>query len=152
MFNRIDLNKIHPGFLHRCRHLVASCAARGYIFYAISGYRDEKEQQRLYDIGRKTSGNVVTNAKPFESYHNFGLAIDFCRDKDVKKEGLQPDWEMEAYKVLQEEAHKQGLTSGLDFKSFPEGPHIQLNISVSLTELKAAFQKGGLEQVWTCVN
>lgn len=152
MFNRIDTAKINPNFLSLCKQLVENCKARGVLFYAISGFRSEQEQAKLYAQGRTTPGKIVTNAKPYQSLHNFGLAIDFCADKDATKEGLQPDWNMAQYKILQEEAHKLGLTSGLDFKSFPEGPHIQLKISKPLPELEKVFKTKGLEAVWTFVN
>lgn len=147
--NRIDQNKLYPKFLELIKTLLVNCQNRGYTFFAISAYRSPEEQSKLYAIGRTSAGKVVTNAKAYESYHNFGLAVDLCHDLDHKKEnGLQPSWDMAAYKVLQEEAHKLGLTSGLDFKSFPEGPHIQYKSSLSLAQMKELVLKGGLSEVW----
>lgn len=147
--NRIDQSKLYPKFLELVKLLLTNCEKRGYVFFAISGYRSPEEQSKLYSIGRSSAGKIVTNAKAYESYHNFGLAVDLCHDLDHKKEnGLQPSWDMKAYKVLQEEAKKLGLTSGLDFKSFPEGPHIQLTTSLSLVKMKQLALKGGLSEVW----
>jgi peptidoglycan L-alanyl-D-glutamate endopeptidase CwlK len=42
-----------------------------------SGYRSKKEQNELYAQGRSKPGQVVTNAKAGQSYHNYGLAVDF---------------------------------------------------------------------------
>src|SRR5205085_7135862 len=102
-------------------------------FYAISGFREAKEQEALYAIGRTTQLNrkPVTNAKPYSSFHNFGLAIDFCRDADTTRDGLQPDWKFEDYKILAEEAVKVGLEPGYNWKKFPEGPHVQVPAVVS---------------------
>ena len=148
-FNRIDTSKLYPFFLELITKLVINCEKRGYVFFAICGYRTPEEQSKLFAQGRSTAGKIVTNAKAFQSFHNFGLAVDFCHDQNHNKEdGLQPDWDMQAYKVLQEEAHKLGLTSGLDFKSFPEGPHIQYNTSKNLTQLKEYYDKGGLSEVF----
>ncbi len=61
-----------------------------------AGYRSLEEQAALYGKGRVYSYNgknysnlakpIVTNAKPGQSYHNFGLAIDFFIVSDDGKE------------------------------------------------------------------
>lgn len=148
-FNRIDQSKLYPPFLEAMKLLYIACEKRGYVFFCIEAYRSPERQSQLYSQGRSTPGKIITNAKAFESYHQFGIATDSCRDKDGRKEnGLQPDWDMEAYKVLQEECHKLNLTSGLDFKSFPEGPHIQWKTKTPLSVLRAEFEKGGLNAVF----
>lgn len=148
-FNRLNKSQICPKLLSLCEQLVINCEKRGYTFFAISGFRSAEEQSKLYAQGRSTAGKIVTNAKAFQSLHNFGLAIDFCHDLNHNKtDGLQPSWDMKAYEVLGEEARKLGLVTGLDFKSFREGPHIQLKTDKSLLQLKELFDKGGLSEVW----
>lgn len=152
-FARIDTNKIYSPFLDKCILLVENCEKRGVSIWAISGYRSPEEQDALYNQGRgDKSKPLVTNAKAFQSFHNFGLAIDFCVDKDANKEGLQPNWDLAPYRILREEAEKLGLVSGLSFKSFPEGPHIQFTVPKSLLEMKQAHEKGGLENVWNLIE
>ena len=41
------------------------------------GRRTMEEQAALYKIGRSVKGKIVTNARPGESYHNYGLAFDW---------------------------------------------------------------------------
>lgn len=148
--NRIDKSKLYPVFLELIKTLLINCEKRGHTFFAISGYRSPEEQSKLYSQGRTLAGKIVTNAKAFESFHNFGLAVDLCHDLDHNKEtGLQPDWNMAPYKILQEEANKLGLTSGLDFKTFPEGPHVQFKTNKTLAQLKELYLKGGLSEVFT---
>jgi peptidoglycan L-alanyl-D-glutamate endopeptidase CwlK len=43
-----------------------------------------EEQEKLYAIGRITSGKKVTNAKAGQSIHNYGLAVDICLIIDGK--------------------------------------------------------------------
>ncbi|MFB4163977.1 M15 family metallopeptidase [Alteribacillus sp. JSM 102045] len=45
-------------------------------------YRFVEEQNNLFAQGRSEHGNVVTNAEGGESYHNYGLAIDFALEND----------------------------------------------------------------------
>lgn len=149
-FKRVDQSKIAPWFLAKCKLLVANCLARGVAYYAISGDRDLVEQEALYAIGRTTelSRKPVTNARPGASYHHY-FAMDFCKDADATRPGLQPDWDLEDYKVLNEEAHKIGLITGLDFQSFKEGPHVQPPFRAGATgDLKKLYLEKGREAVW----
>ena len=148
-FERVDETKLYPAFVSVIKQLLINCEKRGFVFFVIQGFRTPEQQSALYNQGRSLPGKIVTNAKALESFHNFGIAVDLCHDKDHKKEnGLQPDWDMTAYRVLQEEAHKLNLTSGLDFKSFPEGPHIQMKTNLTLQQLKELYLKGGLSEVF----
>ena len=150
-FKRIDTTKICPWFLSKCKELVANCAARGVYYYALSGYRDPLEQDALYAIGRtvELDKKPVTNARGFTSFHNYAIAIDFCADKDAVRAGLQPDWDLDSYKVLQEEAHKLGLITGLDFTTFKEGPHVQIPFIAGATgTYMKLFKEKGIESCW----
>ena len=51
----------------------------------VQGLRTFEEQNALYAQGRTTSGDIVTQAKGGQSFHNYGLAIDFCLILDGKK-------------------------------------------------------------------
>lgn len=150
MFTRIDTKLIQPKFLASCEELIKACKARGVEYWAISGYRDPKEQEALYAIGRTTelTRKPVTNAKPYTSAHNYGLAIDFALDKDQTKAGLQPSWEIKDYEVLAEEARKLGLMPGMDFKTFKEGPHVQVKLRHKFSELETILKKEGLGEIW----
>jgi LAS superfamily LD-carboxypeptidase LdcB len=149
-FKRINKSKIAPEFLKKCEQLLINCQARGAVYYAISGFRDPLEQEALYKIGREPNDTrkVVTNARPFKSAHQYGLAIDFAADLDAKREGLQPDWNIKSYEILAEEARKLGLMPGMDFKTFKEGPHIQSHTSYNWSQLELIYKTQGIEAVW----
>ena len=53
-----------------------------------------EEQAALYKIGRSVKGKIVTNARPGESYHNYGLAFDWVPLKPAPKDPtmLVVDW------------------------------------------------------------
>ena len=58
------------------------------------GRRTMEEQAALYKIGRSVKGKIVTNARPGESYHNYGLAFDWVPLKPAPKDPtmLVVDW------------------------------------------------------------
>lgn len=149
-FVRIDCSKLHPKVIEKALKLIYNCVQRGYPYYAISGYRDPIEQDSLYAIGRtvKIGMPTVTQAAGFKSYHNYGLAIDFCFDQSIKRDGLQPDWEIKNYKVLAEEAEKLGFMPGMKFTKV-DAPHIQIPLNmISLTKLEELYKAGGLDDCW----
>lgn len=164
-FKRVSLANLYPPFRELVETLQANCLARGAQYYATSAYRSVEEQNGLYALGRtkpnvdatdeKPLGNVVTKARGGQSFHNHAVAIDFALDKDTKREGLQPNWSPEAYKILAEEAVKLGLEAGANWTSFKDYPHIQLNISkagLGLADLQKAQNNGGLPAVFALLN
>ena len=123
--SRLDPKTIYPRLWAASLVLLEACEARGARYYMISGYRSIPEQNLLYAQGRTTPGNIVTKARGGQSYHNQGLAIDFCFDKDRSRPGLQPDFAADKYLVLAEEARKvPGLEPGF-FWAFKDCPHVQ---------------------------
>jgi peptidoglycan L-alanyl-D-glutamate endopeptidase CwlK len=74
------LNLLHP----KLRDLAISCYNQavaatpvGVHPYVVATYRTFEESAALYAQGRTTPGQIVTNAQPGQSYHNYGLAVDF---------------------------------------------------------------------------
>lgn len=103
-------------------------------------YRNFIEQDALFRQGRTSPGKIVTYARAGESYHNFGLAVDFClllnngkaaswdREKDVDKDNIA-DWE-EVVKIFK----SYGWKWGGDWK-FKDYPHFQKSFGYSTEQL-----------------
>lgn len=51
-------------------------SARGDVLRINEGYRTPEAQAVTYAQGRTMAGAIVTKAKPYESYHQWGLAFD----------------------------------------------------------------------------
>lgn len=127
LVQRIDLDHCYLPFVQKGLELLARCEAAGIRFYVIRGYDSPAAQKALFDQGRTTPGPIVTNAPPFYSSHNYGLAWDLCKDKDAQRAGLQPDWSKEAerdYRAMGAIAKELGLIWGGDW-SKPDMPHVQ---------------------------
>lgn len=102
--------------------------------------RTKQEQNELYALGRTKKGDIVTNAKGGDSFHNYGLAIDICLilddkeaswdDKtDFDKDGIA-DWS-EVVAVFKQ----YGWEWGGDWH-FKDKPHFQKTFGRSITDLK----------------
>jgi peptidoglycan L-alanyl-D-glutamate endopeptidase CwlK len=144
------INTIHP------RLRVELMDIYGEILDALSGratcrftqvLRTIKEQNDLYAQGRTKPGKKVTNAKGGDSYHNYGLAVDFCLIIDRKEVSWdmvkdydgdkKADW-MEVVAIFK----KYGWEWGGDWASLKDYPHFQKALGKSIAQLKA-MQKDG---------
>jgi peptidoglycan L-alanyl-D-glutamate endopeptidase CwlK len=80
----------------------------GYDMAILEGYRSPERQNTL-----AAAGPSVTNAKAFQSYHQFGLAADcaFLRDGKLVISEKDP-WAMRGYQLYGVAAEAAGLTWG----------------------------------------
>lgn len=159
---KINWSLIYPPVSRKYREALVACQREGAEFYATGGTRTYTEQMNLYLQGRKLPGPhagearypvlglTVTKARPGESMHNFGLAIDSTRDADLTRVGLQPDWNIEHYEPLARHGKTVGLHSLFYSPEFREGPHVELDIeSKALTKhvLRMEFERRGMRDL-----
>ena len=134
---RLDL--LHPDVRARALRVFDRGQQRGLSISITSSLRTYPEQAELYAQGRTKPGNVVTNARPGYSYHNFGLAFDFA----VMKNGLlvwdekHPHW-IEFVRLAKEEE----FAWGGDWARFPDYPHLEPANAPSLATLRARYPQG----------
>jgi hypothetical protein len=118
------LDTLEPDFKPQVEELIAKTKAATGRKWAISDARRTMAQQRdIYAQGRTKPGKVVSNAKPGQSAHNFGYAVDLwplTADGDF-------DWgaRQSLFKVMADIAVDMGLTAGFYFKSIHDSPHIE---------------------------
>lgn len=132
---------LHPTVAENSERLVELAKAKQISVVITDDFRSIDEQDSLYDRGRETNGRVVTHARGGESYHNYGLAIDFAlRNEhgdviwDLEYDGNQngePDW-MEVVDI----AKDLGFTWGGDWRGFKDNPHLQMDFGYSINQLQ----------------
>lgn len=153
-WRRIDDTRLYGPFRERCVALFDAARDAGAVFFVTSGPRTYAEQTLLYAQGRTSPGVVVTQAQAGESAHNFGIAIDVCRDASPDIGGLQPDWQDESYEILGDLAREHGLVWGGDWGK-PDRPHLQWPGFVTveqLAPLRHAYETGGLAAAWAVLD
>jgi peptidoglycan L-alanyl-D-glutamate endopeptidase CwlK len=93
----------------------------GYEMVLLEGYRSPERQNRLAD-----AGSHVTNARAFQSWHQFGLAGDcaFLRNGKVVISEKDP-WAMRGYQLYGQVAEATGMTWGGRWKMMDFG-HVEL--------------------------
>lgn len=73
-----DLNLLHADFASRVAKVCAELKRRNIPLEVFEAFRSAKRQGELYAQGRTKPGNIVTKAKPWSSFHQYGLAVDFA--------------------------------------------------------------------------
>lgn len=103
-----DWKHMDAGFTQVVLRLFAKMEQRGFPMALLEGYRSPERQDML--AGK---GPSVTNARAFQSKHQYGLAADvaFMRDGKLVISERDP-WAAAGYKALGEEAESLGLTWG----------------------------------------
>lgn len=134
-----SVKNMGTGINSRVREYAIELIKRAYkegIYVQItSGYRSNAEQTKLYNQGRTTKGNIVTNAKAGQSIHNYGLAIDYVL---VSEDGNQAIWVVnDKWKRVAAIGKSMGFQWGGDWKSFRDYPHLDMQKGISLSQLAA---------------
>lgn len=117
-----SLLDLRPIFRVRVEEWLASCEAVSLDILVYCTLRSEAEQAELYTHGRTAPGAIVTNARPGQSAHNYGLALDF-----VPLLHGRPQWAAgnALYDHAIDIAKAHGLES-LNQSAFPEWAHLQM--------------------------
>ena len=130
MINSRSINDLIPSAHARAIDWLNDCKKLGYDLIVTSTLRDMESQAALYAQGRTKPGKKVTNAKPGQSYHNYGVAIDFVPIVHGK-----PDWNnIDNFRKIAEVAKKHGFEWAGDWKTFKEYAHIQYTGGLTLQD------------------
>lgn len=129
MSRRIE--DLQPIMQPRVRAWLAACKDAGLDILVTCTLRPWTEQAALYAQGRTTPGRVVTYARPGDSAHNHGLAVDFVPMAAGKPQwsATHPHWQ-----IAGELAERAGLEWAGRWKRFREYPHVEMPVWRSYLE------------------
>jgi peptidoglycan LD-endopeptidase CwlK len=137
-----DLSHLHPTYRQKAEAVLEVCSREGLPFRIFEGFRSPQRQQFLYEQGRSRPGKVVTNAGPWSSIHQYGLAADF-----VLYESENWSWDSSGEKRgWWSRLHELGRAQGLEPLSW-EAPHLQLS-GLSIAELQGGRYPEGGDMTW----
>jgi peptidoglycan L-alanyl-D-glutamate endopeptidase CwlK len=115
---------LHPDFSQRLLLVFKIMKEKhGYDMAILEGYRSPARQDMLAGMGGQ-----VTNARAFQSWHQYGLAADcaFMRDGKLVISEQDP-WAMRGYQLYGEVAESLGMTWGGRWKMMDFG-HAELRM------------------------
>ena len=139
------INELHPSIRNRVRAFINDAAKQSIFLRVTSGYRSWVEQGVLYNQGRTTPGNVVTNAEPGESTHNYGLAFDL-----VEMINGQPQWNGR-WSEIAAIGKSHGFKWGGDWISIDDKPHFYDDFGNSIAQLQSKYNNGQFDNGFIAV-
>ncbi len=104
------------------------------------GWRSPARQAFLYSQGRTGAGKIVTHAQAWESWHQYGLAVDFARYSRADKAWT---WDFDV-------THLKICMTQQDISPGPPGDygHFELTGGLSLPEAKSYQASTGILGLW----
>jgi peptidoglycan LD-endopeptidase CwlK len=116
-----DWVKLQPEFRIRLLKLFKILKEKGYPLALLEGYRSPARQDMLANLGPH-----VTNARAFQSQHQYGLAADVAPIQDGKIIISEDNpWALAAYNAYGDAAKQQGLVWGGSWRMRDFG-HVEL--------------------------
>ncbi|MFZ3580302.1 M15 family metallopeptidase [Virgibacillus sp. DJP39] len=142
---------LHPILEKKKEQLLEKTASIGIDVLITEKWRSIERQNKLYAQGRTTDGSIVTYSQGGESYHNYGLAIDYAILKDdgsiiwdTTYDGNnngKKDW----FEVA-EIAKDLGFEWGGDWSNFKDYPHLQMDFGLRIRQLKKGLRPNVQEE------
>ena len=139
------LNLLHPKIRQKALDAYAEAVRVtpvGVHPFITQTLRTFKESDDLYAQGRTKKGSIVTNAKAGQSYHNYGLALDFVNQVNgVAKWTVDANW-MKVVNVFK----KHGFVWGGDFKTILDQPHFEMTLGNNWRDLLVKVKSGKVDE------
>ena len=124
-------DELRPLVQRKADQMVAAFQAAGMPIRIVEGVRSCERQDALYAQGRTKPGNIVTNARCGDSYHQYGVAVDFV----FRKEGYGAT--KEQWELLGRVGEALGFEWGGRWKSgFVDRPHFEMTLGYKLKQFR----------------
>lgn len=136
MINSRDLSELLEPVRQRAEQLLDRCEAEGIDLLVTSTYRDLECQERLYAQGRILPGQIVTWAKPGDSWHNWQRAFDVVPLRNGKPVWSTRGLDGQLWQRVGEIGEDCGLEWGGSWERHPDYPHFQDRMGRTLYGLK----------------
>lgn len=136
-----DISMLAPFVVVKLTAALDDVKSEGFDVAVFEGFRTMERQQWLYDQGRTRDGKIVTYARPGESFHQYGLAVDIVGNRNGKW-----DWSIAYDKIT-----PIFLAHGFETLKF-EKAHFQITGGLSIAKAKKTANDQGLLALWSIVE
>jgi hypothetical protein len=100
-----------------------------------STYRDRNIQEHLFAQGRTRPGNVVTNARGGQSWHNWRVAFDIFQN--IRGQ----EWsDLKFFETAGELWEEMGGEWGGRWRNFPDRPHFQFTFGATISQMQSGHE------------
>ncbi|MCF8566735.1 peptidoglycan-binding protein [Alicyclobacillus tolerans] len=125
-----DLTSLHPYVALLARRFLQLTQENNLDIRITTAFRSWDEEDRLFAQGRWAPGQIVTNARGGDSYHNWGLAFDAAPFENGKM-----STDTQKFIQMGQLGQQVGLQWGGTFKSIVDYPHFQYTFGLNTWDL-----------------
>ena len=136
MINSRSIDELLEPVAERARKFLVECDRAEIDILITSTYRDLESQARLYAQGRALPGQIVTWAKPGDSWHNWRRAFDVVPLRNGKPVWSIRGLDKDLWVKIGEIGQACGLEWGGAWPRHPDYPHFQDKTGRTLYGLK----------------
>lgn len=104
-------------------------------------YRSPEDQNKDYAQGRTEPGKIITNAKAWESYHQYRVSIDVVPIVNGKADYDNADWDK-----IGQIGKSVGFKWGGDWSGFKDLPHFEMTYGYTVQQLKKMVDSGNFPE------
>lgn len=126
------VDSLYPDIREKFKRLEKNMARLGKPVYLVEGFRSAKKQNDYFAKGRTKPGNIITNAKGLQGYHQYCLAFDVAF---TGYNWRPPKWDW--WETLGSEGEKVGLIWGGSFQDYG---HFEWHPRFSWRDIKDYFE------------
>ena len=136
-----DVADLHPHVRAMAEQLLDQAKAVGIPLAVTFTCRSLEQQAAFYAQGRTLPGSIVTNAKPGESFHNYGLALDVVPTEllalphwgDIPPHQARTDALWAKVGAIGKDI---GFRWGGEFRSIRDRPHFEWSGGLTIADLR----------------
>ena len=137
-----EMGLLHPVMRSAVYEVLMMCEAEMLPFQLFEAFRTPQRQHHLYLQGRIPSrpGKIVTGSDSWQSYHQFGLAVDFAlvRNKEFSFD-LTDEWMWTRLREIGEDYGLEGIEN--------QPGHLQY-ATLEIAQLRKGSYPGGGDRSW----
>ncbi len=140
-----DVTKLAPFVQTRLALALNECHDAGYPVVVCEAYRTPQRQDWLYESGRTRKGKIVTRAKAWQSWHQYGVGLDLSFSDGRKM------WWPKSDDPIWDRVHDIFARFGFEDLTF-ERAHVQITCGMFTGDARALMSKSGIESVWQLIE
>ncbi len=133
-----SLDLLAPKVKEHALVAIGNAVHAGYPVKAFETYRSPERQNMLYAQGRTMPGRIITDKKGWESFHQYGLALDIAF-------WVENDW---SWKGDFKAVSKYFIEQGFEWLSPMEEVHFQMRKNLMTSEAYRIAKADGIKAVW----
>lgn len=142
-----DLALLAPVVQRKAVAALDECQAMGYPAAIFEGFRTPARQAILYRQSRDT-GKWATDALPWQSFHQYGVAIDLAFQTNGKwsKDSWADSWPWDKVASI-------FISHGFEWpKPKGEKAHFQITGGLKISEMNAIHRDQGIPAIWSVLQ